>query len=442
MMKVEMNRNFKFWRFIHKWSGRIIVIFFLMWFVSGLILIYHPYPKLTENEIYKRLPLFSVQDTAEAQNQLSPSEIAKKWLPYDVVKVDTLRDLGVWVIQPKYEKDLPIYRFYYDDPDKTELFISGTSLNPIQQTNFKQRLWSYFGAIPHKFYIPSLRKNTETWKKIVTVGGVFCFIAALSGLIEGIIILRRRFKKTGKIGNPYKKWPMRLHFGFGICVGLFLITWGISGIFAMNKVPEWLSPTKDELSITQNTLWGKKELPDSCYLLTPATLLKEYPELKTFEKQHFGSFPAIKAVIGDSAYYFDATSETPLRMHIPDSAVRKQISKITGDSLYFTIRKLNNFTEYYMPRLRGQANLPVYEVKIEDNVGSTVYIDPSDGYMRYITNHKRIRKWLFEGFHYWNINGFYTVKPVWTIAIWAACISCIIVCLTGIIITFNKIFRQ
>ena len=34
----------------HKYTGIIISGFFLMWFVTGVILIYHPYPKLSESE--------------------------------------------------------------------------------------------------------------------------------------------------------------------------------------------------------------------------------------------------------------------------------------------------------------------------------------------------------------------------------------------------------
>lgn len=34
----------------HKYTGIIISGFFLMWFVTGVILIYHSYPKLSESE--------------------------------------------------------------------------------------------------------------------------------------------------------------------------------------------------------------------------------------------------------------------------------------------------------------------------------------------------------------------------------------------------------
>ena len=181
---------------------------------------------------------------------------------------------------------------------------------------------------------------------------------------------------------------------------------------------------------------------DSLWRLTPENLKKQYPLLKSFEKTHFGNFPAIKAVIDDSAYYFAGNLPYPQMMEIPISAIEERVKSICGDSLEYTIEKSDRFTQYYMPRLRGQANLPVYEVKIADSCHSTIYIDPSDGYLRYITDHKRIRKWLFEGLHYWNINGLYTLKPLWTILIWGACMSCMVVCITGVIVTCSKVGRS
>ena len=36
---------------VHKISGCAIALFFLMWFVTGLVLIYHPYPRLSDSQI-------------------------------------------------------------------------------------------------------------------------------------------------------------------------------------------------------------------------------------------------------------------------------------------------------------------------------------------------------------------------------------------------------
>ena len=84
-----MSKSLKFWRFVHIWSGRIIVLFFFMWFFSGLVLIYHPYPKLTDKEIYSHLPLYG--DSASFKI-LSAEDVAGNWSSYPIVKRDILRE--------------------------------------------------------------------------------------------------------------------------------------------------------------------------------------------------------------------------------------------------------------------------------------------------------------------------------------------------------------
>ena len=47
-----MNRGVRFVFSVHRVVGTIIALFFLMWFLTGLVLIYHPYPRLSDEQIY------------------------------------------------------------------------------------------------------------------------------------------------------------------------------------------------------------------------------------------------------------------------------------------------------------------------------------------------------------------------------------------------------
>lgn len=39
---------------IHKITGLSIAVFFSMWFVTGIVLVYHPYPKVAEKLMFKK----------------------------------------------------------------------------------------------------------------------------------------------------------------------------------------------------------------------------------------------------------------------------------------------------------------------------------------------------------------------------------------------------
>ena len=39
---------------IHKITGLSVVIFFSMWFLTGIVLVYHPYPKVSEKLLFSK----------------------------------------------------------------------------------------------------------------------------------------------------------------------------------------------------------------------------------------------------------------------------------------------------------------------------------------------------------------------------------------------------
>ena len=64
----------KRWLFLlHRWLGVVLCAFFAMWFVSGVVMMYVGYPKLTEAERLQHLPPLDVASSA-----LSPGQALDK----------------------------------------------------------------------------------------------------------------------------------------------------------------------------------------------------------------------------------------------------------------------------------------------------------------------------------------------------------------------------
>ena len=144
-----MKNMMKFLFKTHKYVGGFIAIFFLMWFVTGVILVYYPYPRISEQMVNDRMEtidcsslpdvssinervdgkieslslrqfqgqtLFEVKagkkklslvaDTSEDQ-QVKPLTFAAvqaeaaKWSDAAVVRVDTLHEREQWVLYTK-----------------------------------------------------------------------------------------------------------------------------------------------------------------------------------------------------------------------------------------------------------------------------------------------------------------------------------------------------
>ena len=40
---------------LHRFTGTVIAIFFIMWFVTGIVLLYHGYPRVTATDRYSHM---------------------------------------------------------------------------------------------------------------------------------------------------------------------------------------------------------------------------------------------------------------------------------------------------------------------------------------------------------------------------------------------------
>ena len=481
-MKIGMKTLFN----IHKITGSAIAMFFLMWFVTGVVLLYHPYPQVTEeqrNEQKEILPsslpdlqslqervdgnierlslkqfqgqtLFSIKTkdhafvlNADSLEKVKPitfqtaQDIASRWVNASVLEVDTLYEREQWILFSRYDNVMPIYKFYLDDKEKTELFISGKTGEVQQLTTRSGRFWAWVGAIPHKLYIPLLRKETEVWQNTISIISGICLLAAISGWILGICLWIKRFKRKKVWENPYKKKWYRLHFLFGIIFGVFTIGWALSGIFAMQKVPQWMVSTDGEYTFKSARLWGMKPLSLNCYQLDYRKLREAYPNLKEVEWTHFGSIPAYRVVDGNKEWYVDASNHEIQPLDIPQETIIKGFQKIHGEDTPIHISWMEESDNYYLSR-RVNLPLPVYKVEVEDKNESVYYVSPETGYVRYLNKNKVVRKWLFNAIHYLDIDWLLARPWLWTICIWTLCIGCGMVCLTGVVLGTKVLFKN
>lgn len=484
-----MKQMLKFLFKIHKYVGGFIAIFFLMWFVTGMILVYHPYPRISEKMINARMEtignaslpdvtsivartdgklealsirqfqgqtLFEVKagkkkqtvvaDTLQDQQVKSVTFAtveaeALKWCDAPVLRVDTLHEREQWVLYSRYDRAMPLYKFYFDDEQKTELFISGKDGSPQQVTSRKERFWAWIGAIPHKLYFPYIRKDVDRWKAWIVASGTICLVAALSGFLLGICLLVNRYRQKNRLEIPYKRGWKRWHYVSGLVFGVFLIWWAISGIFSMSRVPQWLVPTKAEFSFNKTRLWGKGMMPLEAYQLDYRKLQEFYPELKVVEWVRFADIPAYRVIEGENERYIDASGTEIVPMNVPKKTIEDGFRKIHGEDAKMTITLLESYDNYYL-NFRRTMELPVYKVELDDEDHNLYYVNPRDGYIRYLNKNKIVDKWLFSAIHYLNIGWLVNRSALWTFCLWFLCIGCGFVCLTGVVLGVKSLCRN
>ena len=437
-----------------------------------MVLIYHPYPKVSEKLLYDKketLPS-SLPDLSSVRSRMGDKvkslslkqfqgqtlfsidkvpvvtfpvveRVAKHWIDAPIERVDTLKKREQWVLFTKYDKELPIYKFYFDDDERHELFISGRTAEVLQMTTAKERFWAWIGAIPHKFYVPCIRRDVDTWQNTIAIVSGICLVAALSGWILGIYLWIKRYRKKHVWENPYKKRWYRWHFSFGLVFGIFLIAWAVSGIFAMQRVPQWLVPMEGDYSFKSSRLWGKGILSLDDYQLDYRKLKETYPDLKEVEWCRYADIPAYRIITGEEELLIDASGDDVRPLRIPEQTIVKGLKKIHGEEVGMKVSLLNEFDNYYLSR-RVSLDLPVYKIEVDDANGSLYYVNPETGYIRYLNNNKIVRKWLFNGIHYLDVDWLVARPWLWYTCIWVLCGGCLVVCASGLVLGVKNILPK
>lgn len=482
-----MKKGSRFLFGLHRITGSIIALFFLMWFVSGLVLVYHSFPRVAKAVQYEKMEtlpsslpdintyleqipdkgkirkinvrrfqgqtLFTVAakdstytfctDTLQPVKPVTFDyirQVAHDWVSAPILKIDTLHQREQWIMYSRYEREMPVYKFYFDDKEKHQLYIAARSGEVLQFTCSTQRFWAWVGYIPHTFYIPFLRQYTDAWTNTLTVAGIIAMLAGLTGLYVGISVLYRRYKQRGTFDNPYRKRWYRWHYALGLILGVLIVTWGLSGALSLQRIPHWIIPIEGDYSVSPEKLRGKS-FPVDRYKLDYRQLKEAYPDLKQVEWTYYSDLPVYEIIAGNRTLMIDASSPEVKDLFLPEEAIARAIKKMYGEDTPFHISMIDQYDEYYLSTDNTRP-LPVYKVEVDNNDRSVYYIDPATGNHKYLNTNRKVKKWLFSAFHYLNIRWLVERHTLWTIAMWTLCLGGASLSLTGVWLGIRFIFRK
>lgn len=170
---------------------------------------------------------------------------------------DALRYVGAvtepdqWTLAQR--GNLPLERFDVDDAARTRVYVAMRSGEVTLVTDRKSRALAWLGTIPHWFYFTPLRLDQPLWYwTVVGVSGLGCVLAAL-GLVLGVTQFRR--SKPFSLAKSIRyRGLMRWHYYTGAIFGVFALTWVFSGLLSMEPFA-WTSATG--LSIDDAALEGE-----------------------------------------------------------------------------------------------------------------------------------------------------------------------------------------
>lgn len=267
---------------LHKVVGCILCILFFMWFTSGIVMIYHSFPRASQEkymenqsvlsadlpdvdslraslpdttvfsglqvEMYLGQPVFAM-DGMEGKERYAASECqlidetvdmtVRSWCSAPVECIDTLTDIDQWIPFGRNREDLPVYRFNFADDARHQLYVSSQTGKVLQFTDKDERFWAWLGAIPHWVYFTMLRAEQDVWINFVKwAAGIGCIMCILGFVLA--IRLAIKGKGIKKKVLPYKKKWYNWHYVTGFVFGLCAITFAFSGMMSLMDIPDFL----------------------------------------------------------------------------------------------------------------------------------------------------------------------------------------------------------
>jgi uncharacterized iron-regulated membrane protein len=267
----------------HRWLGIVLCLFMAMWFVSGVVMMYIGYPKLTPQEKLGGLPGLAAErchislaqalaatDQAKSPDSVRLTSVAgapryvftygKKQIAVDaetgnridqVTPAQALASAGsflatasghyldsinedAWTHSKALDEHRPLHRVQMDDEQATLLYISNTTGEVVRDANRNERIWNWLGAWIHWLYPFRGGALDRYAADIVIYTSLAGTVLSLLGIVVGL--LRWRFKGRYKHGTktPYRNGWMRWHHLLGLGFGVIAFTWILSGLFSMN----------------------------------------------------------------------------------------------------------------------------------------------------------------------------------------------------------------
>jgi hypothetical protein len=279
--------------FVHRWLGVALSVIFLIWFASGIVMMYWTYPEVAPGDRLRHALVLDPARIAISPEQAfdvagrDPDPGAIRLGSFDgrpayrfsgtgrgamrgagtIVFADDgelLRvvDAGVmdraaaaWTGRPAGEASKRMVEevdqwtvgslrtvrplFKYSWPDGQQVYVNGNTGEVVQYTTTASRFWAYLGAIPHWLYFTPLRKHPPQWTAFVVWSSLIGTIAALIGLVIIVWMYspRKRYRYAGgPTSIPYRGWK-RWHAIAGIFFGVVATTWAFSGLLSMGPFP-------------------------------------------------------------------------------------------------------------------------------------------------------------------------------------------------------------
>ncbi|HEX7920825.1 MAG TPA: PepSY domain-containing protein [Bradyrhizobium sp.] len=483
-MRKALIRRARRWLYVvHRWIGIATCLLFAMWFISGLVMMYVAFPRLTDSERLSALPAIVWSKVQIAPDRAMAIAGAEHY-PRDL-RLSMMDDIPVyrvtgwkggavtisaidgslvdriapdqalavarhhpgavqpqlldtvtrdqWSVTARFDPLRPLYLIGLGDTDGTELYVSSRNGEIALDTTRRERVWNWLGSIPHWIYPTVLRKDGPLWRDVVLwISGV-CLIVAVSGFWIGILRLRLTRRYASGAVSPYRGWMAWHHIG-GLVGGIFIFTWMFSGWLSLNPGGAFSGRgVMREIAAG----YSGHDAPDIVAGFRAA------PSAQAVEARYvwIGGRPLV--MLDDSGgrrSLVDPVTGAPVVLS-RDEIIAAARRAMPGAALT-TARQLDEPDAYWYT-LHHERELPVLRIIFDDPAHTWLHISPRTAeILDRSDDSRRSYRWLFNALHSLDFPLLLRIWPARDVVVWLLSAVGTMVSISGIVIGWRRLRRR
>lgn len=455
---------------VHRWLGIVLGLFMVMWFASGIVMMYVGYPKLTVAERVAALPALdlpagtpgpggaiiaagkaeppqSVRLTSiggEAYYVLTWKEgvaavhaasgrplgavegaqamaSARAFIPGARAVYDALVEEDAWTHSRALDPHRPLHRVAMDDARGMVLYVSGRTGEVVRDASRIERSWNWAGAWIHWLYPFRGNLLDRHWHDMVVWISIAATLLAATGVTIGV--MRWRFRGAYRSGSrsPYRTTFARWHHVGGMLFGCLALTWIFSGLMSMNpwKLFSSAAPALHEEAMAGAPLSAahlSADVAEPIRRFRAAGFAPRELEWTVFDgrgwvvARNAGGRTRIAPISGDmpprEMLDLDALAAAGARL-LPGARVVARTDLRDWDAYHYT-RAPHTMTGHVEKRL------PVVRLEFDDPYRTWVHLDPYTGRVAArLDTRQRVKRWLFAFLHSWDWDPLLAHRPAW-----------------------------
>ena len=491
-----MSTSIKRWLYLlHRWAGIALCLVIALWFLSGMVMLYVGYPKLTTAEQMQGLPALPASGCcvplAQAL-QASGLPKASQWRLGSVagqpryffgdgrkgfaavdavtgLRITTVRgddaiasaahfahgapaqllgraDEDAWTHSKALDGHRPLYRVAVADEAQRWLYVSGVTGEVVRDASLNERTWGWLGAWLHWLYIFRGGAVDSWWTDIVIWLSVAGTVLAASGMVVGI--WRWRFRGRYKSGSrsPYRGLMARWHHIIGLLGGTLALTWVLSGLFSMNpwKVFEAPGPKPDRAAYAGGALLPA-QAPDAGKVLRQ--LAVDGQQARSLEWRRVAGMPIV--LVQTAAGQFAVDAQVRRLQPLPSETLITAAARLLPGAAIVQQEWLREYDAHYYAReahtMAGQRErpLPVLRLRFDDAQAHWAVLDPATGAIVQLSSrYQRVERWLFAFLHSFDLPLFLNARPAWDGWMLGFSLAGLAMSLTGIVLGWRRLRQR